>query len=96
MGHLIGGNFSIPVGRQGIIPTRVNANINEKTFINFGTVFCDRACGTPNMYGNIYNGGCCGYHNQSWNFGDYVLGTMSAGAGFLQGFLGGKKEVKTE
>ncbi len=53
--------------------------------------------GMPGMgnYGmpGMYSGGCC-QGNNSMNFGDYMLGGLSAASGFLQKFLGGKENVK--
>ncbi len=105
MVHIVGGHMAVPTGRLSAKATNVNINVNEKTFINggtglFGSGFGVQGYGMPNTYAmqNFYGmpNDCCGNHNHSWNFGDYLLGTMSAGAGFLQGFLGGKKEVKAD
>lgn len=88
MVHLVGGNFSVPVGRQGARATRVNVNVNERTFVGGSTGFYGGSYGIPDY--------CSGNHDQKWTLGDTFLGLLSAGAGFLQGYSGSKQDVKTD
>lgn len=98
MVHLVGGNFAVPVGRQGIKPTRVNINANETTVINGGTGFYGGSYGMPGygMPGYGIPDYCSGNHDQKWTLGDTFLGLLSAGAGFLQGYSGSKQDVKAD